>query len=102
MFWMNKQEIVKALTEELGPNYNKEDAETFLNAYLKVQHDCFMRGEKFKIVGHGTFFVKTRKEKRGVNPKSPEQKINIPAKKTVVFIPGTNMKADLNGKNKPE
>lgn len=91
---MNKQEIIKAIAAETG--LSKKDTELFLDGYIKVQHDCFMRDEKFKLVGHGTYVVKTRKPKRGVNPKSPEQKIDIPAKKTVVFTPGKNLKADLN------
>lgn len=95
---MNKQEIIKAISVETGKP--KKEVEELLDAYVKVQHDCFMRGDKFKLVGHGTYVVKTRKPKRGVNPKSPEQKIDIPAKKTVVFTPGKNLKADLNKKNK--
>lgn len=91
---MNKQEIIKAVSLETGKS--KKEVEEFLDAYVRVQHDCFMRGDKFKLVGHGTYVVKTRKPKRGVNPKSPEQKIDIPAKKTVVFTPGKNLKVDLN------
>lgn len=95
---MNKQDIIRAVANELpaGSGFSKKNVEMFLDAYAKVQHDCFMRGDKFKLVGHGTYVVKTRKPKRGVNPKSPDQKIDIPAKKTVVFIPGKNLKADLN------
>lgn len=91
---MNKQDVVRAIAKESG--LTKKDAERFLDAYTKVQHDCFLRGDKLKIVGHGTYFVRTRKPKRGVNPKNPECKINIPEKKTVVFCPGKNLKEDLN------
>lgn len=93
---MNKQEIIKSIANET--HFTKKEVECFLNAYVKVQHDCFLRGDKFKLVGHGTYIVKTRKAKKGVNPKSPEQKINIPEKKTVVFCCGKNLKNDLNKK----
>lgn len=91
---MNKQEIIKALAEKTG--YTKTQCETFLDGYLNVQKEAFLRGDKFKIVGYGTYEVKVRKGKRGVNPKNPSQKIDIPAKKTVVFSPGKNLKKDLN------
>lgn len=91
---MNKQDIIKAVATETG--LSKKDTELFLEGYIKVQHDCFMRGEKFKLVGHGTYMVKTRKPKRGVNPKCPDQKIDIPEKKTVVFACGKTLKEDLN------
>ena len=50
------------------------------------------KGEKVAIVGFGTFLVKKRKARIGINPKTKE-KINIPAKKVPAFKPGSELKA---------
>jgi DNA-binding protein HU-beta len=50
------------------------------------------KGDKVAIVGFGTFLVKKRKARTGINPKTKE-KISIPAKKVPAFKPGSELKS---------
>lgn len=52
------------------------------------------RGDKVSIVGFGTFVVKKRSARVGINPKTKE-KINIPAKKVPAFKPGAELKSKV-------
>lgn len=52
------------------------------------------RGYKVSIVGFGTFVVKKRSARVGINPKTKE-KINIPAKKVPAFKPGAELKSKV-------
>ena len=52
------------------------------------------KGDKVAIVGFGTFLVKKRKARMGINPKTKE-KISIPAKKVPAFKPGAELKAKV-------
>jgi DNA-binding protein HU-beta len=52
------------------------------------------KGDKVSIVGFGTFVVKKRKARVGINPKTKE-KLNIPAKKVPAFKPGAELKSKV-------
>lgn len=52
------------------------------------------RGDKVSVVGFGTFVVRKRSARVGINPKTKE-KINIPAKKVPAFKPGGELKAKI-------
>jgi DNA-binding protein HU-beta len=53
------------------------------------------KGDKVSIVGFGTFVVKKRNARVGINPKTKE-KINIPAKKVPAFKPGAELKSKVH------
>ena len=52
------------------------------------------KGDKVSVVGFGTFVVKKRKARVGINPKTKE-KLNIPAKKVPAFKPGAELKSKV-------
>ena len=91
---MNKAQLVEKLVEKTG--LKKKDAEKALNAYIDVTQEALANGEKIQLVGFGTMEVRERAARQGRNPQNPEQIINIPAKKTVVFKPGKGLKAEVN------
>ena len=49
------------------------------------------KGEKIQLVGFGTFEVRERAAKEGINPATKE-KMNIPAKKVPAFKAGKALK----------
>jgi DNA-binding protein HU-beta len=59
---------------------------TYLNSHKK--------DKAVQLVGFGTFRVKTRKARKGRNPKTGEV-IKIPASKTVTFKPGSELKKTI-------
>ncbi|MDR1911760.1 MAG: HU family DNA-binding protein [Helicobacteraceae bacterium] len=70
---------------------SKAAAERFLNATLDVITEEIKKGNKVPLVGFGTFEVKQRAARSGINPISG-QHIDIPAKKAVVFRAGKFLK----------
>lgn len=86
---MTKVELVNKIAEKA--DVTKKDAEKALNAVVDSITDALAAGEKITLVGFGTFEVKERKAKEGINPSS-KQKIVIPARKVPTFKAGKALK----------
>ena len=91
---MNKAQLVEKMVEKTG--LKKKEAEKALNAYMEAVQEALVAGEKVGLVGFGTMEVRERAARQGRNPQNPEQVIEIPAKKTVVFKPGKGLKDEVN------
>jgi len=86
---MNKAELVEEVSGEVG--LSKRETQKVIDAIVGTIGDTLAAGEKVTLVGFGTFRVRSRKARRGVNPQTRES-INIPAKKVPKFVPGKNLK----------
>ncbi len=82
---MNKAELIEQVASQTG--LAKRTAREAVDAVVSVISDCLTRGEKVTLVGFGTFRVRSRKARRGVNPQT-RQSIQIPAKKVPKFSAG--------------
>lgn len=85
---MLKKELLNVLSEKLG--IKKIETEKFLDTLEEVITEELKKGEDFTLGKLGTFKVKDRAEKNGVNPKTGE-KIVIPARKAVTFKASKNL-----------
>ncbi|MDD2485393.1 MAG: HU family DNA-binding protein [bacterium] len=85
---MNKGELVAAVAQRA--KLNKKEAEAAVDAVINVIKDT-MKEEKITLVGFGTFGVKERAARTGINPQTGE-KINIAASKVPFFKPGTELR----------
>ena len=85
---MLKKELLNVLSEKLG--IKKIETEKFLDTLEEVITEELKKGEDFTLGKLGTFKVKDRSEKNGVNPKTGE-KIVIPARKAVTFKASKNL-----------
>lgn len=85
---MLKKELLNVLSEKLG--IKKIEIEKFLDTLEEVITEELKKGEDFTLGKLGTFKVKDRAEKNGVNPKTGE-KIVIPARKAVTFKASKNL-----------
>lgn len=90
---MTKAELVSAIAEK--GDLTKKDAEKSLNAVTAAISDALAKGERVQIVGFGTFEVRDRKAKDGINPKT-KQPIKIEAKKAPAFKPSSSLKDAVN------
>ncbi|MEW6201895.1 MAG: HU family DNA-binding protein [bacterium] len=90
---MNKSDIVLAIAKRTGGT--KADAERGLNAALEVITNALKKGDSVQLVGFGTFQVRKRAARNGVNPSTGE-KIKIKAKKAVIFKSGAGLKDAVN------
>jgi len=82
---MNKAELVEEVAGKVG--LTKKEAGNVVDAITSAITDSLERNEKVTLVGFGTFEVRRRKARRGVNPQTREA-INIPAKKVPKFTAG--------------
>lgn len=88
---MNKQELIEAVSKVTG--LNKVDVDKAIKATVWNISAALSKGDKVTLVGFGTFERRHRKERVGVNPQKPQERITIPAKKAAAFAPGSELKA---------
>lgn len=90
---MNKSELTSAIAAKTG--LSKKNSEAALNAFITTVSEALKAGEKVVLVGFGTFDVRDRKERDGINPATKE-KIRIPASKAPAFKAGKVLKEYIN------
>ncbi len=86
---MNKTELVAAVAAKA--ELSKKDAEAAVNAVFDSVKDALAEGDKVSLIGFGTFSVKTRAARTGLNPRTKET-IEIPASKVPAFKAGSALK----------
>ena len=86
---MNKTELVAAIAEKAG--IKKADADKALAAFIETVGAELKAGGKIQLVGFGTFEVRERAARTGINPKT-KTKIEIAASKAPVFKAGKAFK----------
>ena len=86
---MTKVELVRAVAEKTG--LSKKDSEKAVAAVFASITESLKAGEKVSMVGFGTFEVKARPERPGINPRTKEA-ITIAASKAPAFKAGKALK----------
>ncbi len=89
---MNLVELSAKVAEEA--RLTKSDAEEAVRAAFLAIGEALKNGEEVKIAGFGSFVVKTRVAREGLNP-STKEKIVIPASKVVGFKVAKHLKEDV-------
>ena len=96
---MNKVDLIAAVAKETG--LTKVAAEAAVASVFGNITETLRKGEKFTWIGFGTFEVRERAARTGVNPQT-QAKIKIKAKKIPAFKAGKNLKEIVaNPKAKP-
>ena len=90
---MNKGEFVKTIAQKMGETDKKADA--FYKAFIDTVAESLKDGEKINLVGFGSFELKDKPAREGINPRTGE-KVSIPATKTPVFKMGKAFKDGFN------
>ncbi len=90
---MNKTELVSAVAASTG--LSKKDAEKAVNGVIDTIISTVKSGEKVQLVGFGTFELRERAAREGINPASGE-KIKIAACKAPAFKAGKAFKDAVN------
>lgn len=86
---MNKTELAAAVAAKTG--LSKKDSEAAVSAVLDSVKDALAEGDKVSLIGFGTFSVKVRAARTGLNPRTKET-IEIPASKVPAFKAGAALK----------
>ena len=90
---MNKTELVVSIAEKAA--ISKKDAEKALSAFLDTVAEELKKGEKIQLVGFGTFEVRERAARTGINPQT-KQTIESAASKNPAFKAGKALKDSLS------
>ena len=90
---MNKTELVAAVAAKA--EISKKDAEAAVTATFDAITAALAEGDKVALVGFGTFAVKERAARTGLNPQTKE-KIEIAASKAPAFKAGKALKDVVN------
>ena len=86
---MNKTELIAAVAEKA--ELSKKDAEKAVKALTDTVAEALKAGDKVQLVGFGTFEVRERAAREGINPRTKE-KIEIAATKVPAFKAGRALK----------
>ena len=86
---MNKTNFVNAVAEKAG--LSKKDAEKAVSAALETITEALAAGDSVQFVGFGSFEVRERAERAGINLQTKEA-ITIPASKVPTFKAGAALK----------
>ena len=86
---MNKTELIDAISNKAG--ITKQDADKCMSAFSAVLTETLGKGEKVQWAGFGTFELRHRAARKGVNPATGER-IDIAASDTPAFKPGKAFK----------
>lgn len=86
---MNKAELIAGVAKK--SDMTKKAAGEAVEAVFATISEALSQEEKVTIVGFGTFEVRDRKERKGVNPATKEP-ILIPATKVPAFRPGKSLR----------
>lgn len=90
---MNKNELVRAIANNV--RITLKDAACALDGVIDAITEGLKAGEKVQISGFGTFELKEKEARQGINPKTGE-KIQIDATKVPVFKFGKAYKDSFN------
>lgn len=90
---MNKNELIRAMANNAG--ITLKDAATALEGFIGAVTEGLKNGEKIQISGFGTFELKSKEARQGINPKTGE-KISIAASKIPGFKFGKAYKDSFN------
>jgi DNA-binding protein HU-beta len=92
---MNKADLIEHVAQ--SAEITKAAAGKAVDGLFEQITSALVKGDKVSVVGFGTFLVKKRKARVGINPKTRE-KIQIPAKPVPAFKPGAELKAKVHHK----
>lgn len=86
---MNKNELIASVAEKA--EISNKDADAAVKAVTEVITEALAQGDKISLVGFGTFSVRERAARSGINPLTKE-KMEIAAAKVPAFKAGSVLK----------
>jgi DNA-binding protein HU-beta len=87
---VTKQEFVDRVASK--GNMSRREAADAVDSFLETVTDVLKGGGEINFTGFGKFSTQHRKERQGVNPRNPSQKVTIPAATVPKFSAGSTLK----------
>jgi DNA-binding protein HU-beta len=92
---VTKQEFVDQIATKSG--LTRRDAAKAVDAFLETITETLKGGGEVAFTGFGKFSTSRRKERQGVNPRNPAEKVTIPAATVPKFSAGSQLKQAVKG-----
>ncbi len=90
---MRKADIANEVYERVG--ISKKEAAEIIEIVLDMIKGVLQKGETVKIAGFGNFIVRSKRARKGRNPKTGEE-IGITPRRVVTFRPSQVFKKYVN------
>ena len=90
---LTKKDIVNLVYMQLG--FSKQISENLIDEFFSLIVSNLIREKKIKISKFGTFSIRKKKSRIGINPKTKEKKI-ISKRNVVLFKPSKDFKEFIN------
>jgi len=90
---LTKAEIVEYLVKQ-NPDFSKKEAGQLVDSFFDTIADSLVEGDQVKVSGLGTFDVRQKAARPGLNPKTLEQH-TVSARTVVTFKAGKKLKSDI-------
>ena len=87
---VTKQEFVDRVADKSG--LSKRDAGEAVDAFLETVTEVLSRRGEVAFTGFGKFSISDRAARRGVNPRNPSERVDIPATTVPKFSAGSQLK----------
>lgn len=95
---MTKAELVDAVAKKVDDDkMTKKLAEATVKAVIETITETLAKGESIQLVGFGTFEVRDRAARKGINPRT-KKPIKIAATKVPAFKAGRGLKDAVSSK----
>ena len=92
---MTKQEFVDQVASKTS--MSRREAADAVDAVLDSITETLKNGGEINFTGFGKFSTQHRKERQGVNPRNPSEKVTIPAATVPKFSAGSSLKQAVKG-----
>lgn len=90
---LTKRDLVIRISNENG--LTQQQVFDVIQKTLDYISEALAKGDKVELRNFGVFEVKIRKARVGRNPNKPETDVPIPARSTVKFKAGKEMRAEV-------
>jgi integration host factor subunit beta len=91
---MTRSELIERILER-APHVPRREAEAIVHAVFDCMAEALVAGKRIELRGFGVFSVRTRRARTGRNPKTG-QSVSIPARRTLSFAAGKELRERLN------
>jgi DNA-binding protein HU-beta len=92
---VTKQEFVDKIASKT--DMSRKQAADAVEAVLDSITETLRSGGEINFTGFGKFSTQYRKERQGVNPRNPSEKVTIPAATVPKFSAGSSLKQAVKG-----
>jgi DNA-binding protein HU-beta len=85
---VGREQLTRSIAQ--SADLSQKQAQAALEAAIDTIREALQRGDEVRLVGFGSFKVRTSAARRGVNPRD-RKPIEVPAKDRVRFSPGKEL-----------